>query len=1057
MNPDFPEGSHGQRPGGSQSVLWEVDLGKLVDRSDLAGSIACESEHGVEMPESMFEPGTMVCLGARPEVVGAVVSVVQGLGETEYGVFHDGAVHSYFSSQLERLPTPSPAGRVTAAELHAALTATLLLDENSDYLHIRNAGRIDFEPYQYRPVLKLVQADRPRILIADDVGVGKTIEACLILKELQARGRADRVLVVCPKPLVVDEKWRGELRRFDEDFVHLDSRSLRWCLAETAREGEWPSRYRKAILPYSLLDETLLTGMAKGQKRQHGLDDLIGDIQFDLLVVDEAHHIRNPETKAYQNVQRLVAASDAVVMLSATPIQLKSRDLFTLVNLLRDDLVPEPGDFDVMLEPNGHLHAAALAARAGRDGWSHEVATHVAKVLATAWGRDVLDADPRVEELRGMLSEGPTEDRSRVRVIRLIESLNTFSEIVTRTRRRDIGEFTTRKPSAPEVDFTPQQQVVYDATIELAATIAEARMPRIPLKFLLSTLLRQAASSVTGLAPLIEDVLANRLYGAETSGEDDDALLPFEEVEAFRADIRALQRLASELIGAPDPKVDLLRQIVEGKGRDANNKVLVFSTFRHTIAYLHQRCREWNVRVGVMHGGVSDDDRFDVRRRFKLDRADPDAFDVLLCSEVGTEGLDYQFCDTLVNYDIPWNPMRIEQRIGRIDRRGQKSEAVAIINILTRGTIEAEIYDRCFSRIGVFNRALGGSEQILGEITDSVVDIATSLRMTGEERRTALRQIADNQIARVEEEQRLEDQQADLLGYAGRAFGDEVAEASSDWLNETKIAGLVRRYFESMQPGRMIALRPGRVARIPLSSETASSLLADLERHDIDAVRLKRHLRRDKVILSLTTDPALAEDSNDIELLGPTHPLARLAAEVAKTSSTMTTAVRVVSDLVPAGRYPVGVYSWTRLGVRDALTLRFVAGSAEIESVAATLISKAVADGETHAPDGDDFRALGHRHAELWGTARAEHQRRHKDAVDRRIAALTAQRRRRLAEIQRRVDTATHPDIATMRSGELRAAEAAYEKLVDEQRAARMRADLKASHLADVLLEVVAP
>ena len=999
----------------------------------------------------------MVRLVARPETVGAVVSAEQGPGETQYLVFHDGAVHTYFAEQLEQLATPSAARRVAAAELHAALTATLLLDENSDYLHARNAGRIDFEPYQYRPVLKLVQADRPRILIADDVGVGKTIEACLILKELQARGRAESVLVVCPKPLVVDEKWRRELQRFDEDFVHLDSKTLRWCVEETAREGEWPSRYRKAILPYSLLDETLLTGTANGRKRQQGLDDLIGDIHFDLLVVDEAHHIRNPETKAYQNVQRLVAASDAVVMLSATPIQLKSRDLFTLVNLLRDDLVPDPADFDVMLEPNGHLYAAALAARFGQDGWSKKVATHVAKAMATAWGRDVLVADPRVDELRSSLAQSPTEDRDRVRVIRLVESLNTFSEIVTRTRRRDIGEFTTRKPSAPEVDFTPQQQAVYDTAIELGARIAEARTPGIPIKFLLSTLLRQAASSVTGLAPLIEDVFENRLRGAETSGESDEVALTSDGAEAFRTEIRGLQYLAAELIDAPDPKVELLRQIVEGKGQDANNKVLVFSTFRHTIAYLHERCQDWNVRVGVMHGGIPDDLRFDVRRRFKLERADPDAYDVLLCSEIGTEGLDYQFCDTLVNYDIPWNPMRIEQRIGRIDRRGQKSETVAIINLLTRGTIEAEIYDRCFSRIGVFNHALGGSEQILGEITEAVVDIATSLRMTGEERRAALRQIADNQIARIEEEQRLEDQQADLLGYAGKTFDDDVAEASSEWLDETKMASLVRRYFESAQPGRTIALRPGRVAKIPLSSEISSSLLADLERHGIGAVRLKRHLRGDKVILSLTTDPVLAEDSDDIELLGPMHPLARLAAEVAKPGGAMEATVRVCSDLVPAGRYPVGIYSWTRFGVRDALTLRFVATSPEIEYNAATLISAAVSDGDTHSLNGDDVLALRHRHAELWGTARGDHQRRHEDVVDRRIAALTSQKKRRLTEIQRRVDAATHPDIATMRIGELRAAEAAYDKLLDEQRAARRRADLKTSHLADILLEVVAP
>src|SRR4051812_9880986 len=115
------------------------------------------------MSESEFKPGTMVRLAARPETVGAVVSVVESARENRYGVFHDGAIHDYFASQLEQVEEHLEVTRVSAAELHAALTATLLLDENSDYLHARNAGRIDFEPYQYRPVLKLVQADRPRI------------------------------------------------------------------------------------------------------------------------------------------------------------------------------------------------------------------------------------------------------------------------------------------------------------------------------------------------------------------------------------------------------------------------------------------------------------------------------------------------------------------------------------------------------------------------------------------------------------------------------------------------------------------------------------------------------------------------------------------------------------------------------------------------------------------------------------------------------------------------------------------------------------------------------
>ncbi|WP_198165947.1 helicase-related protein [Agromyces laixinhei] len=1004
-----------------------------------------------------YAAGTIVRLLARSEVTGAVISADHVGGELRYVVFHGGAAHQYLAAQIEAISAPTRLRAVSGNELHAALTSVLVLDPDSDYLHSRNAGRVDFEPYQYRPVLKLVQADRPRILIADDVGVGKTIEACLIIKELEARKRADSVLVICPRPLVVDEKWRNELKRFDEDFVHLDSRTLRWCLEETAREGAWPSRYRKAILPYSLLDESLLTGQRNGKKSHTAsLDDLAGELSFDLVIVDEAHHIRNRETKAYQCVQRFVDAADAAVMLSATPIQTHNQDLFTLVNLLRDDLVLDRDDFQVMLEPNEHLYNASQEARSASPSWPTGARAHVERALRTRWGMDVLAVDPRTKELLDLLSSSDPDKRTRVRAVRLIEALNTFSEIVTRTRRRDIGDFTTRKPSAPVIDFTETQADVYGAVLALGERIAATRAPEIPVKFLMSTLYRQAASSISGLAPLIEDLFENRLRGSEMVGEDEEFILNPDQIADFRAEVRAIQDRALTLIGAPDPKADLLRQIIEDKSSDTNNKVLIFSTFRHTLAYLEENCRRWGLRVGIMHGGVPDDDRRTIRRRFKLDRSSPDALDVMLCSEVGTEGLDYQFCNTLVNYDIPWNPMRIEQRIGRIDRRGQKSETVAIINLVTRGTIEAEIYDRCLVRIGVFNHAIGGSEQILGELTASIVDIATDLQLNTAERAAALRQLADNKIARIEEEQRLEDQQSDLLGYSGHSFEAAVAEASSEWLSEGKLAGLARQYFERLQPGRSIALRPGRVAQIPLRPDAAGQIATDLEDCRIDSHRLKRMLRRDRVVFHLTTDPELAEDDNEIELLGPAHPLVHLAAMQSAIAEPVAATMRVASDRIVPGIYPMAVYAWTRLGSRDALTLRIVADAEALEEHGAGLLSTSV--GSDHRSISDlESRRLDERHAALWVAARDEHRDQQVASAERRLAALRSQKARRLSAIKRQLDSASHSDIKAMKLGEFRGAEVAFDRLLAAHEQAMNRADLTTRHLANVLLEVVAP
>ena len=155
----------------------------------------------------------------------------------------------------------------------------------------------------------------------------------------------------------------------------------------------------------------------------------------------------------------------------------------------------------------------------------------------------------------------------------------------------------------------------------------------------------------------------------------------------------------------------------------------------------------------MIHGGTPDEERVELRSRFEKPREDSDSLDVLLFSEIGCEGLDYQFCDCIVNYDLPWNPMRVEQRIGRIDRVGQTSESVAIVNLITPGTIDADIYERCLVRIGVFERALGGSEEILGEITREIRNIAENYSLSEEDRRAKFQQLADNKIRLIQEQE----------------------------------------------------------------------------------------------------------------------------------------------------------------------------------------------------------------------------------------------------------------------------------------------------------------
>ena len=153
------------------------------------------------------------------------------------------------------------------------------------------------------------------MLIADGVGVGKTIEAGLILRELQARRDIRSILIICPRPLVTERKWQIEMKRFEERFTHLDGGTLRYCINEMDLEGVWPEQYQRVIVPYSLFDEVLLYGSAPDgkRKRKKGLLDLDPPPRFDLVIVDEAHHIRNQDTFSHKAVRFFCDHAEAVV------------------------------------------------------------------------------------------------------------------------------------------------------------------------------------------------------------------------------------------------------------------------------------------------------------------------------------------------------------------------------------------------------------------------------------------------------------------------------------------------------------------------------------------------------------------------------------------------------------------------------------------------------------------------------------------------------------------------------------------------------------------------
>ncbi|MES0110162.1 helicase-related protein [Mesorhizobium sp. M0013] len=1004
-----------------------------------------------DKPATLFKAGDIVALRADPAKLLPIVDVMPG-GECRYYVFENGGKALYYESQLQPAAVAaSDEALLSAAELRAHLTSLQILSPSTASLFSFRSGRVQFVPYQYRPVLKLIRADRPRILIADEVGVGKTIEAGLIIKELRARVEISSVLVICPKALVAERKWHNEMKRFDESFTALDGALLRHCLKETELEGEWPEQYAKAILPFSLFDSELVLGGGTGRRKDQGLLALDPPPKFDLVIVDEAHHIRNPETFLHQGIRYFCDNAQAVVLMTATPVQLGSKDLYTLLNVLRPDLVIDPTSFQQMAEPNGFINEAVKQCRAAEPGWQAEARGSLERVAQTDWGRLFIRETPAFQEIYDRLGSDAVSDQERIKTIYGIEQLYTFSPLINRTRRRDIGEFTTRKPETLTVDFTPAQRQLHDDLLAVIARILGHAHGQQNVAFMMTTIRRQAASCLYGLAPLLSDMLRGKLDKLElmeASDSDSEADLGF--VDQIRPEIEAVLAQARAL-DADDPKSRAFLKILQEKSQRENNKALVFSTFRHTLRYLLERARETGLRVGLVHGDVPDDERAELRRRFALPKSDEHAIDVLLSSEVGCEGLDFQFCDFLVNYDLPWNPMRIEQRIGRVDRYGQKSESIAIKNLVTPGTVDADIYDRCLWRIGVFHHAVGGSEEILGTVTKELHDIAESFNLTAEERAARLQQLADNGIRQIQEEQELENRQAELFGLnvPKLSWKEEIESAESFWLSPAAIQACVGIYLLKRLGGEtdpLLGDKPLKTLRINQAARTA--LLEDYRRlprsNEPVAREWEKWLKGSQATIPVTFDQETAAENPKALHLTVVHPLVRQAAHALEAVDAQTCAVAIDSADLPPGTYPFAIYRWSMHGVKPDRMLVPVA-DASIEGSLLTILKDAVSrDGGT-PPSTAERDALDLRHHTKWAEAQALHIADNQQLVEHRVQSLAVSHRARCKAIEDQLARATNDKIRLMKESELARAQLDFDRRMEELKRAATTGDIRVS------------
>lgn len=1012
------------------------------------------ASQSLQEPSSLFKVGELVALRSAPNLLAPVLEVIQGGTECRYRVFQNNAIATYYESQLQAAALAvDERTAITVSELHAHLTSLKILSPSTANLFSLRTGRVKFVPYQYRPVLKLIRADRPRLLIADEVGVGKTIEAGLIIKELRARMDISSVLIICPKALVSERKWFSELKRFDEHFTALDGPMLRHCLQETHLEGEWPEQYGKAIIPFSLFDSNLiLGGGGNGRKKDKGLLALDPPPKFDLVIVDEAHHIRNSETYLHQGVRYFCDNAQAVLLLTATPVQLGSDDLFTLLNVLRPDLIIDRASFEQMAEPNGSINAAVHYCRKADKNWQEDALACLNDVSQTEWGRLFLRESPKFQSIYDRVQGEALSDTDRIWLIREIEELYTFSPMINRTRRRDIGEFTTRKPETLTIDFTAPQKILHDGVLDVIAKIIARSHGDRNVKFMMTTIRRQAASCLYGLAPFLSSIIGrsfDRLELMVLSDSGDDADFGF--VDEIRSEIENLIEQASNL-AVEDPKVDAFIQVLKDKNLRPNNKALVFSTFRHTLAYLDANVRRTSLRVGLIHGDIPDDERADLRRRFALPKDEENAIDLILSSEVGCEGLDFQFCDLLVNYDLPWNPMRIEQRIGRIDRYGQQSETVAIVNMVTPGTVDADIYERCLWRIGVFQHAVGGSEEILGEITQELHDVADSFNLSAAERAQRLQQLSDNGIRQIREQQELESKQSELFGLnvPNQSWREEIREAENFWLSPAAIQGSVTAYLASRLKGDLehfLGDKPLKTLRLNL--EARSLLLDDYKRLPRSVEPIAREwekwLKGDQPMLAVTFDQEVAAENPMVVHLSVLHPLVRQAALFLETTEPKYFSLNVTSDDLPAGSYHFALYRWTKHGIKPDELLVAVADDPVIESALFGLLQSDGKPGAAALPDANQCDALDVHHHRKWAEAQANHIAENQQIVEHKIQSLTASQRARCKAIGDQIARATNDKIRLMKESELGRANADFNARMAVLQLAANSGDIRAT------------
>ena len=487
--------------------------------------------------------------------------------------------------------------------------------------------------FQHETVRRLLRDFRGRALLADEVGLGKTIEACLALKEYWMRGLVAKALILTPPSLV--GQWVDEL---------ASKFGLTAFVAESGKVAPDDERWRRAPLLVASLPLV----------RQRAYRASLTAIEYDLVIVDEAHVLKNRTSAAWQLVNEL--KKRFLFLLSATPVGNNLSELYNLILLLKPGLLKTEAQFR---QDFGSL--------------------------------DALRQPERRERLRALLRE--------------VMIRNTRAHIDVRLPRR-LAATEVVQPTAAEVELH-EQLVSF-----IRARYATGGMTD---RWRLTMLQMQAGSSPAAI-------------GAALDRREADPASDFDQLRAILGRVDQSAKTSA--------LIRLLQRSPE--------KTIVFTRFRATLEHLKAALGDAGFHVEVFHGGLTAAEKDRAIERFEH------AADVLVSSEVGGEGRNLQFCRTVINYDLPWNPMQLEQRIGRVHRIGQTRE-VFVFNLCLAGSLEEYILKILHDKLNLFELVAGEIEMILGEFdperdfAEIVMDLWARSATPGE-RETAFDELADHLV-----------------------------------------------------------------------------------------------------------------------------------------------------------------------------------------------------------------------------------------------------------------------------------------------------------------------